>query len=282
MLPFYIYYSMFGFQRVGDAIWAAADQRARGFLLGATSGRTTLGGEGLQHQDGSSHLVAATIPNCRAWDPAFAGEMALIVDHGMRRMLLQQCDEFFYITLMNENYAQPDLPPQAAEGVLRGGYLFEQVAAQGELRGEVSLLGSGAILTEVRAAARLLAAQGIASTVFSITSWSELSREGQAWERALEQADAGAAQAAVPAPAALPYAAQLLQQGRGPLVAASDYVRAVPESIRAYVPEGRAYVTLGTDGFGRSDTRSALREFFGVDAAHIARAALRRCAALGA
>ena len=282
MLPFYIYYSMFGFQRVGDAIWAAADQRARGFLLGATSGRTTLGGEGLQHQDGSSHLVAATIPNCRAWDPAFAGEMALIVDHGMRRMLLQQCDEFFYITLMNENYAQPDLPPQAAEGVLRGGYLFEQVAAQGKLRGEVSLLGSGAILTEVRAAARLLAAQGIASTVFSITSWSELAREGQSWERTLEQADAGAAQAGVPAPAALPYAAQLLQQGRGPLVAASDYVRAVPESIRAYVPEGRAYVTLGTDGFGRSDTRSALREFFGVDAAHIARAALRRCTAPGA
>jgi pyruvate dehydrogenase E1 component len=282
MLPFYIYYSMFGFQRVGDAIWAAADQRARGFLLGATSGRTTLGGEGLQHQDGSSHLVAATIPNCRAWDPAFAGEMALIVDHGMRRMLLQQCDEFFYITLMNENYAQPDLPPQAAEGVLRGGYLFEQVAAQGKLRGEVSLLGSGAILTEVRAAARLLAAQGIASTVFSITSWSELAREGHAWERSLEQADAGAAQAGVPAPAALPYAAQLLQQGRGALVAASDYVRAVPESIRAYVPEGRAYVTLGTDGFGRSDTRSALREFFGVDAAHIARAALRRCTAPGA
>jgi pyruvate dehydrogenase E1 component len=273
---------MFGFQRVGDAIWAAADQRARGFLLGATSGRTTLGGEGLQHQDGSSHLVAATIPNCRAWDPAFAGEMALIVDHGMRRMLLQQCDEFFYITLMNENYAQPDLPPQAAEGVLRGGYLFEQVAAQGKLRGEVSLLGSGAILTEVRAAARLLAAQGIASTVFSITSWSELAREGHAWERSLEQADAGAAQAGVPAPAALPYAAQLLQQGRGALVAASDYVRAVPESIRAYVPEGRAYVTLGTDGFGRSDTRSALREFFGVDAAHIARAALRRCTAPGA
>jgi pyruvate dehydrogenase E1 component len=216
--------------------------------------------------------------------------MALIVDHGMRRMLLEQCDEFFYITLMNENYAQPDLPPQAAEGVLRGGYLFEQVAAQGELRGEVSLLGSGAILTEVRAAARLLAAQGIASTVFSITSWSELSREGQVWERSFEEADetanhqahAGTARAGVPAPAALPYAAQLLRQGRGPIVAASDYVRAVPESIRAYVPEGRAYVTLGTDGFGRSDTRSALREFFGVDAAHIARTALRRCAAPGA
>ncbi|MEI8265573.1 MAG: alpha-ketoglutarate dehydrogenase [Betaproteobacteria bacterium] len=278
MLPFYIYYSMFGFQRVGDAIWAAADQRARGFLLGATSGRTTLGGEGLQHQDGSSHLVASTIPNCRAWDPAFAGEMALIVDHGMRRMLLEQCDEFFYITLMNENYAQPDLPPQAAEGVLRGGYLFERVAAEGDALGEVTLLGSGAILTEVRKAARLLAAEGIASSVFSITSWSELARQGQDWERLRDlAAEAGAA-----APQALPYVGQLLQQGRGPVVAATDYVRAVPEGIRAYVPADRGFLTLGTDGFGRSDTRSALREFFGVDAAHIARVARgagRRCAA---
>ena len=282
MLPFYIYYSMFGFQRVGDAIWAAADQRARGFLLGATSGRTTLGGEGLQHQDGSSHLVAATIPNCRAWDPAFAGEMALIVDHGMRRMLLEQCDEFFYITLMNENYAQPDLPLGAMDGVLRGGYLFERVAAQGEVLGEVTLLGSGAILPEVRAAAQLLAAQGIASTVCSITSWSELARQGQAWEHRCAQADEGADEASAPVPDAMPYVAQLLQQGRGPVVAASDYVRAVPESIRAYVPAGRTFITLGTDGFGRSDTRSALREFFGVDAAHIARAARRRCAGLAA
>ena len=291
MLPFYIYYSMFGFQRVGDAIWAAADQRARGFLLGATSGRTTLGGEGLQHQDGSSHLVAATIPNCRAWDPAFAGEMALIVDHGMRRMLLEECDEFFYITLMNENYAQPDLPPQALEGVVRGGYLFERVAAEGEVLGEVTLLGSGAILTEVRKAARLLAAEGVASSVFSITSWSELAREGQAWERACEQEDdaaqgtphAGAAEsgAGKAASTATPYVAELLQQGQGPILAVSDYVRAVPESIRAYLPEGRTFVTLGTDGFGRSDTRAALREFFGVDAASIARAARRRCARYG-
>jgi len=291
MLPFYIYYSMFGFQRVGDAIWAAADQRARGFLLGATSGRTTLGGEGLQHQDGSSHLVAATIPNCRAWDPAFAGEMALIVDHGMRRMLLEECDEFFYITLMNENYAQPDLPPQALEGVVRGGYLFERVAAEGEVLGEVTLLGSGAILTEVRKAARLLAAEGVASSVFSITSWSELAREGQAWERACEQEDgaaqgkphAGAAEsgAGKAASTAAPYVAELLQQSQGPILAASDYVRAVPESIRAYLPEERTFVTLGTDGFGRSDTRAALREFFGVDAASIARAARRRCARYG-
>jgi pyruvate dehydrogenase E1 component len=204
--------------------------------------------------------------------------MALIVDHGMRRMLLEQCDEFFYITLMNENYAQPDLPPQAAEGVLRGGYLFERVAAEGDALGEVTLLGSGAILTEVRKAARLLAAEGIASSVFSITSWSELARQGQDWERLRDlAAEAGAA-----APQALPYVGQLLQQGRGPVVAATDYVRAVPEGIRAYVPADRGFLTLGTDGFGRSDTRSALREFFGVDAAHIARVARgagRRCAA---
>jgi pyruvate dehydrogenase E1 component len=195
--------------------------------------------------------------------------MALIVDHGMRCMLHEQRDEFFYITLMNENYAQPDLPPEAADGVLRGGYLFERVAAEGYALGEVTLLGSGAILTEVRKAARLLAAEGIVSSVFSITSWSELARQGQDWERLRDLAsDAGA-----PAPQALPYVAQLLQQGRGPVVAATDYVRAVPEGIRAYVPAGREFVTLGTDGFGRSDTRSALREFFGVDATHIARAA---------
>jgi pyruvate dehydrogenase E1 component len=158
MLPFYIYYSMFGFQRVGDAIWAAADQRARGFLLGATSGRTTLGGEGLQHQDGSSHLVAATIPNCKAYDPAFAGEMAVIVDHGMREMLVEQRDVFYYVTLMNENYAQPDLPDGAREGVIRGCYRFATLRRRdGQPR--VTLLGSGAILTEVIKAAQQLAAE---------------------------------------------------------------------------------------------------------------------------
>lgn len=244
MLPFYIYYSMFGFQRVGDAIWAAADQRARGFLLGATSGRTTLGGEGLQHQDGSSHLVAATIPNCKAYDPAFAGELAVIVDAGMREMLVEQRDVFYYVTLMNENYAQPDLPAGAREDVIRGCYRF---GGYGEGAPRVSLLGSGAILTEVVRAAQLLAAEGIASEVFSVTSWSELARDGA-------------------------FAARQLA-GSGPVVAASDYVRAVPESIRAHVPAGRSYTTLGTDGFGRSDTRAALRAFFGVDAASIAKAA---------
>ncbi|CAN7352972.1 alpha-ketoglutarate dehydrogenase [Pseudorhodoferax sp. LjRoot39] len=247
MLPFYIYYSMFGFQRVGDAIWAAADQRARGFLLGATSGRTTLGGEGLQHQDGSSHLVAATIPNCKAYDPAFAGEMAVIVDAGMREMLVEQQDVFYYVTLMNENYAQPSLPAGVAEDVVRGGYRFGVYGAQDRQR--VTLMGSGAILTEVIKAAEQLATEGIGSEVLSVTSWSELARE------------AGRATLAQ------------LMAGQGPVVAASDYVRAVPESLRAGVPASRRYVTLGTDGFGRSDTRSALRRYFGVDAQAIADAA---------
>ena len=258
MLPFYIYYSMFGFQRIGDAIWAAADQRARGFLLGATSGRTTLGGEGLQHQDGSSQLVAATIPNCKAYDPAFAGELAVIVDQGMRDMLIDQKDLFYYITLMNENYAQPDLPDNAAEGVIRGCYKFKTVkAANGDGKYCVSLLGSGAIMTEVLKAAEMLANDGINVDIFSVTSWSELSRDGKLKEQARLSGNTGDAQA---------YISEVLAQGRGPIVAATDYVHALPESIRAYIPEGRGYMTLGTDGFGRSDTRAALREYFGVNA----------------
>ncbi|MCE3271579.1 MAG: aceE [Ramlibacter sp.] len=261
MLPFYIYYSMFGFQRVGDAIWAAADQRARGFLLGATSGRTTLGGEGLQHQDGSSHLVAATIPNCKAYDPAFAGELAVIVDRGMREMLVEQRDVFYYVTLMNENYAQPDLPPEAREGAIRGCYRYARYG-DATARQRVTLLGSGAILMEVIQAAQQLATDGIPTEVFSVTSWSELAREGLARE---QKAIAGEEEAVAYVTAQL--------AGNGPVIAASDYVRAVPESIRAFVPQGRRYVTLGTDGFGRSDTRAALRQFFGVDAASIVKAA---------
>ena len=272
MLPFYIYYSMFGFQRVGDAIWAAADQRARGFLLGATSGRTTLGGEGLQHQDGSSHLVAATIPNCKAWDPAFAGEMAVIVDAGMREMMVEQKDVFYYVTLMNENYAQPDLPEGAQEGVLRGCYLFGSYRRMSDGRElpkdapTVTLMGSGAILTEVILAAELLVRQGIAASVLSVTSWSELARDGMACER--RQLDGDVA-------AGTPWVTQVLAGTRGPVIAATDYVCAVPESVRAFVPEGRRYLTLGTDGFGRSDTRAALRRFFGVDAKAVVRAARR-------
>jgi pyruvate dehydrogenase E1 component len=258
MLPFYIYYSMFGFQRIGDAIWAAADQRARGFLLGATSGRTTLGGEGLQHQDGSSQLVAATIPNCKAYDPAFAGELAVIVDQGMRDMLIDQKDLFYYITLMNENYAQPDLPDNTAEGVIRGCYKFKTLqAASGDSKSCVSLLGSGAIMTEVLKAAEMLANDGINVDIFSVTSWSELSRDGKLKEQARLSGNISDAQA---------YISGVLAQGRGPILAATDYVHALPESIRAYIPEGRGYMTLGTDGFGRSDTRAALREYFGVNA----------------
>ncbi|MBG9388537.1 alpha-ketoglutarate dehydrogenase [Caenimonas aquaedulcis] len=266
MLPFYIYYSMFGFQRVGDAIWAAADQRARGFLLGATSGRTTLGGEGLQHQDGTSHLVAATIPNCKAYDPAFAGEMAVIVDRGMREMVVEQQDCFYYVTLMNENYAQPDLPAGVEEDVVRGCYRF---ASYGDGAAQVSLMGSGAILTEVIRAAEQLAAEGVACEVFSVTSWSELARDGVARDR--EAADGGAVVA--------PFVASQLGAKGGPIVAATDYVRAVPESVRAFLPTGRRFVTLGTDGFGRSDTRAALRAFFRVDAASIVAAARRALAA---
>ena len=254
MLPFYIYYSMFGFQRVGDAIWAAADQRARGFLLGATSGRTTLAGEGLQHQDGSSHLVAATIPNCKSYDPAFAGELAVIVDAGMREMLIEQQDVFYYITLMNENYAQPDLPEGAHEGVLKGGYRHTSFGPdQGQ---RVTLLGSGAILTEVIQAARQLAEQGIGSDVISVTSWSELARDADSAKQA--------------------HLHQILKGTRGPIIAASDYVKAVPEVLRAHLPQGRAYATLGTDGFGRSDTRAALRRFFQVDAQGVVDAALNQ------
>ena len=272
MLPFYIYYSMFGFQRVGDAIWAAADQRARGFLLGATSGRTTLGGEGLQHQDGSSHLVAATIPNCKAYDPAFAGEMAVIVDAGMREMLVEQKDVFYYVTLMNENYAQPSLPAEAHADVLRGCYRFGVYGDAGAAQ-QITLLGSGAILTEVLRAAQQLAADGVGVTVLSVTSWSELARDGAAWEAAALSGAGDETGSARDADVEAPFIARQLSPTRGPIVAATDYVRAVPESIRAYLPEGRRYLTLGTDGFGRSDTRAALRDFFGVDAAAVVRAA---------
>ena len=268
MLPFYIYYSMFGFQRVGDQIWAAADQRARGFLLGATSGRTTLSGEGLQHQDGTSHLIAATIPNCKAYDPAFACELAVIVDHGMREMMVEQKDVFYYVTMMNENYAQPDLVPSSEADIIRGCYKFRSFLRPDSLNKtpetpsktaqKVALMGSGAILTEVVKAAAQLQAMDIEVTVFSVTSWSELARDGAAH---FETGDA--------------FITQQLLQSNGPIIAATDYVRALPESIRAWLPEGRSYTTLGTDGFGRSDTRAALRNFFGVDAASIVKAALQ-------
>ncbi|MGZ2748855.1 alpha-ketoglutarate dehydrogenase [Burkholderia stagnalis] len=268
MLPFYIYYSMFGFQRIGDLIWAAADQRARGFLVGATSGRTTLGGEGLQHQDGSSQLAASTIPNCRAYDPAFAYEVATIVDAGMREMVEQQRDVFYYVTVTNENYAQPSAPagdPQALrEGILKGIY---PLAPDMQASARVQLLGAGAILGEVLAAQRMLKDDwGIDAAVWSVTSFSQLQRDGMDAERQSRLGDADVA----------PYVTAALAASRGPVIAATDYVRAVPELIRAYVP--RRYVTLGTDGFGRSDTRQALRAFFEVDRASIVIAALKALA----
>ena len=268
LLPVYIYYSIFGFQRVGDLIWAAADQRARGFLLGATAGRTTLGGEGLQHQDGSSHLVAATIPNCRAYDPAFAGELAVIFDHGARRMLEQGCDEFYYVTVMNENYPQPSLPDEARAGVIRGMYRHAVfgAATAAAAAAPVRLLGAGAILREVIAAAALLEAEhGVASEVWSVTSFSELAREAAAVERANRLAPA-----AEPARSHL----EICLAGDAPIVVASDYVRAVPQMLAAFLP-GRRFVALGTDGFGRSDTRAALRQFFEVDRDSIVLAALQ-------
>ena len=269
MLPFYIYYSMFGFQRVGDLIWAAADQRSRGFLIGATSGRTTLGGEGLQHQDGHSHLMAATVPNCIAYDPGFACELALIVQHGLQRMLADRDDVFFYITVMNQNHAQPSLTPGAEEGVLRGLYVLPPIAELQEPLARCTLLGSGAILHEVIEAARWLAEHfSVQAQVCSATSFSELARDGQAAERCR----------VLGADAPLPWASRVLQATQGPIVAATDYVRAVPEQLRAWVPAGRRYVTLGTDGFGRSDGRAQLREFFEVSPRHIVLRALQALA----
>jgi pyruvate dehydrogenase E1 component len=225
----------------------------------------------LQHQDGTSHLMAATIPNCKAYDPAFAGELAVIVDQGMRDMLVDQKDIFYYITMMNENYAQPSLPEGAAADVIRGCYHFSSYSRKPDGRQSpktlknITLLGSGAILTEVIKAAEQLADQGFEVDVFSVTSWSELARQGMASEAA--------------DPSAPSFLATQLANSRGPIIAATDYVRAVPETVRAYLPPGRSYTTLGTDGFGRSDTRAALRDFFGVDAASVVRAAL---AAVGA
>jgi pyruvate dehydrogenase E1 component len=270
MLPFYIYYSMFGFQRVGDLIWAAADQRARGFLLGATSGRTTLGGEGLQHQDGASHLEFATIPNCRAYDPPFAYEVAVIVERGMQEMLEEQQDRFYYVTLMNASYAQPSLP--AGDGV-RDGILRGMYRLPGGEGAQVQLLASGAVMTEVLAAKELLREDwGVAAAVWSVTSYVELHRDGIDCERR--------ARLHPQATAAQPYVTGILADTRGPVIATSDYVRGVPELIRAFVP--RRYLILGTDGFGRSDTRAALRAFFEVDAVSVVITALKALADGGA
>ena len=271
MLPFYIFYSMFGFQRIGDLAWAAADSRARGFLLGATAGRTTLSGEGLQHQDGTSHLLASTIPTCRAYDPCFKHELVVIVQDGMRRMLEAQEDVFYYVTVMNENYAHPEMPAGAEEGIRRGMYRLRE-GRKGEGAGKrVQLLGSGAILREVLAAAEVLELEhGVAADVWSVTSWTELRWEGLAASGA-----SPAVREVRGAVAGQSWVAQCLGSTAGPIVAASDYVSAVADLVRPFVPEGRRYVALGTDGFGRSDTRASLRTFFAVDRDAVVAAALR-------
>ena len=270
MVPFFIFYSMFGFQRIGDLAWAAGDSRARGFLIGGTSGRTTLEGEGLQHQDGHSHLLASTIPNCRAYDPAYAYEFAVILQDGLRRMVAEQEDVFYYVTTLNENYAQPSMPEGAEEGVLRGMHLIRE-AAGGELR--VQLMGAGAILREVLAAAEILADEhGVDADVWSVTSFTELRRDGieaERWSR-LHPADAPA----------LPYVGRMLADRPGPVVAASDYMRTVADQIRPFVPGD--YHVLGTDGFGRSDTRTQLRRFFEVDRHNVVVTALWALAEQGA
>jgi len=269
MVPFYIFYSMFGFQRVGDQIWAAGDMQTRGFLLGATAGRTTLAGEGLQHLDGHSHLLSDTVPNCISYDPAFAYELAVIIQDGLRRMLTDQENVFYYITVMNENYAMPAMPEGAAPGILKGMYLLSESTGAGP---RVQLMGSGTILREVIAAAELLQNDfGVVSDVWSVTSFGELRREGIDCERHN-----------MLHPEASPrvsYVAQCLAGHTGPVVAATDYMRLNADRIRSLID--RDYTALGTDGFGRSDTRQELRKFFEVDRYYVAVAALSALARSG-
>jgi pyruvate dehydrogenase E1 component len=265
-VPFYIFYSMFGFQRVGDLAWAAADQRARGFLLGATAGRTTLNGEGLQHEDGHSHLLSSVIPNCVSYDPTYGYEVAVIIQDGLRRMVTNQEDVFYYLTLMNENYEHPAMPAGVEEGILKGMYLLRESKHKGKMR--VQLLGSGTILREVLAAAAMLESEwGVAADVWSATSFTELRRNGLATERwNLLHPEATAR---------VPYVTRVLQEKSGPVVAASDYIKTFADQIRPFIPQGRSYRVLGTDGFGRSDSRAKLRHFFEVDRCFVTIAALR-------
>ena len=268
MIPFYIYYSMFGFQRIGDLAWAAGDMRARGFLIGGTSGRTTLNGEGLQHEDGHSHVLASTIPNCVGYDPTYAYEVAVIIQHGLKRMYVDNEDVYFYITTLNENYPHPAMPEGAEEGILKGMYKLKTVAGDGSAL-KVRLLGAGAILREVEAGAELLARDfGVTSEIWSVTSFTELRREGleaERWNMLHPEAEPRVS-----------YVEQCLGKGQGPVIAATDYMKAIGDGIRPYVPA--TYKVLGTDGFGRSDYRRRLRSFFEVDRFHVAVAALKSLA----
>jgi pyruvate dehydrogenase E1 component len=270
MIPIYVYYSMFGFQRTGDFAWAAGDLRARGFLVGATAGRTTLAGEGLQHQDGHSHLLASTIPNCVAYDPCYAYELAVIMQDGLRRMYGPSPESvFYYVTTMNENYAHPPMPPGVEQGIVKGMYLLH-IGGRGRVR--ATLMGSGTILREALAAAALLEKDfDIPADVFSVTSFSELRRDALDCERwnLLHPGEAPH----------VPYVSECLGGREGPFVAASDYMKTVADQVRQWIPG--PYVALGTDGFGRSDDREALRGFFEVDRRWIALAALKGLADAG-
>jgi pyruvate dehydrogenase E1 component len=272
MLPFYVYYSMFGFQRVGDLAWAAGDMQARGFLLGGTSGRTTLNGEGLQHEDGHSHILAGTIPNCISYDPTFAHEVGVILHHGMKRMVEKQDNIFYYLTLLNENYAMPGLTPGTEEQIIQGMYLCK---AGGKNKLRVQLMGSGTILRESLAAQELLAKDwGIAADVWSCPSFNELTRNGQDAERfnLLHPLESPR----------VPFVAQQLSKHDGPVIASTDYMKAYAEQIRPYLPKGRTFKVLGTDGFGRSDFRSKLREHFEINRHFIVVAALKALSEEGA
>ena len=273
MIPFYIFYSMFGFQRIGDLAWAAGDLRARGFLLGGTAGRTTLNGEGLQHEDGHSHILASTIPNCVSYDPTFAYELAVIIQDGMRRMYREQEDIFYYITVMNENYTHPAMPEGVEKGILKGMYLFAEAGAGNKAKKnqpKVQLLGSGTILREVIAGAALLEQDfGIAADIWSVTSFNELRRDGldvQRWNMLHPEQEPRQS-----------YIEQCLKDHAGPVIAATDYMKAYADQVRAFVPTHN-FITLGTDGFGRSDTRRKLRQFFEVDRHYVAVAAMKALA----
>ena len=266
MIPVYIYYSMFGFQRIGDLAWAAGDMQARGFLIGATSGRTTLNGEGLQHQDGHSHLLANTIPNCRTYDPAYAYEVVTIVQDGLRVMFEAQENCFYYLTTMNENYLQPAMPDNVEEGIIKGMYLFEE-GDESELK--VQLMGAGSILNEVREAAVILKEKyNVSADIWSLTSVNQLARDGQAadrWNLLHPEQDEK-----------VPYITEQLAGRQGPVVVATDYVKTYTEQLRAYIPA--SYRVLGTDGFGRSDSREQLRHFFEVNRYFVALSALKSLA----
>jgi pyruvate dehydrogenase E1 component len=269
MIPFYIFYSMFGFQRIGDLAWAAGDLRARGFLLGGTAGRTTLNGEGLQHEDGHSHILASTIPNCVTYDPTFAYEVAVIIQDGLRRMYQEQEDVFYYITVMNENYTHPAMPAGAEKGILRGMYLLSEGKAK-KNQPKVQLLGSGTILREVIAGAELLEKDfGIAADIWSVTSFNELRRDGldvQRWNLLHPEAEPR-----------LSHIETCLNDRSGPIIAATDYMKIFADQVRAFLPR-RNFTALGTDGFGRSDTRRKLRQFFEVDRRYVAVAAMKALA----